>query len=151
MSPKFARELWSEVRDEALPVMHDHWAEVGYPYPLDLNEGMMRSLEGSDTLRLYSVRSEDGELLGYAGFMFFPHLTNENMISATELGVFLKEQHRHGRIAMQLLDYSDEQLEKDGASIIYYAAPVSNLGFGRLLEKRGFTKTDELFIKVIRR
>ena len=145
----YQREQANLVVQDIVPLMHEHWTEIAYsqheaPYDPDI-DAFLR-LDAAGALRLFTAR-DDGDLVGYACYMVFQSLNHRTERHANESGVFIHPGWRRGLTAWRMLKHADGELVREGIKAIHYNVPRAHPTLGVLLERRGYSHSDDGFVR----
>lgn len=151
-----ANSLWPEI----MPLLIEHKEEVSH-YPdlaLDPDIHAYNDIEVRGFLRCYTARL-NGVLIGYHISFLRHNLHYKASLQAVQDVLFVMKQHRHGRIGVQLIHYTEQQLQIEAVQVTYehvkanaqvraaLAALVARTDVGALLEKLGYELIDLLYAK----
>ena len=143
---KFKREQFLSIIDEALPLIQEHFKEVDAQQDLGLDIDIERycKLEELDCLRIYTLRNEADELIGYACFIISNHLHYKRAISAAQDVIYIKPEFRgegHKFIAR-----CDQELHKQGVDIVsHFVTPRCD--FSKTLTKLGYQMIETVYAR----
>lgn len=136
--------LWPELE----PLLTEHWREIDpYPdIPMEANRSMYEWAETADKLRVYTLRTGAGELVGYA--IYFVGLSPHYRASkqATHDVLYVRPDWRRGLIGLQLIQYADGQLRAEGVQVVYQKVRTC-LDFSRLLERIGYEQIETVWAR----
>ncbi len=143
----FTEELVSELWDELMPLLKDHWREIAHyqDIPLDPDIAAYEAVEEQAMLRCYTAR-EDDKLIGYAVFFVRRGMHYRGSLQAIQDVLFLLPEYRHGSIGVALIQYSERQLAAEGVQAVYHHCKTTNQ-VGRLLVRLGYELIDEVYGK----
>ena len=142
----FAREDLSSVMDDVMPLVQRHWDELGEWTGMPFSDTLDRYLE-TDRVRFYTVR-RDGKIVGYSLFVLAED-EHVGVLAATEAALYLLPEYRGRTIGYRFLAWTEEQLDSEGAQIIYrHTTPTVPLG--PLLEKLGHQVVDVCYARRVR-
>ena len=144
----FQREQAHACFEEAIPLLHLYRQEIAYYADLKLDPEFAKyaELEKAGIVRAYTAR-KDGKLIGFALFFFNSHLHFKTKIFAIHDLLYIIPEHRG--FGYKFLKWCNEQLEKDGASVIYYFVNLQ-FNYGSLLKRLGFELADHLYTRSIK-
>lgn len=105
---KYANETEVIPSAEIAVLAQEHHAEQGYEYPLAFDPRRYEALAKHGILRVFTLRSDEGALAGYAVFVLMrhPHLAVDQ---ATQDTVYVSPKYR-GYVAGKFMRYCDEDL-----------------------------------------
>lgn len=133
---------------ECLELGEQHYNEVEeksdkLPYRVD--KQMAVQLFNSGMIRVVTVRLE-GELVGYYGNIISPDIFNSK-IAARELGIYIKPEHRGGRLFLRLYKYTEACMRERGISEMYV---MFKHGHNEKLPlKLGYEPTEIMYQKIL--
>lgn len=136
--------------DQTKALLMLHWQEIAphQDLPLDPNYDGYAYLESCGMLRCYILRdasqgtlrvgdTERGLIQGYCVFMVTPSLKYKTVIEAHADLLWLAPRLRHQMLGPRFMGWCDEQLAKEGVTIVRHAAERT-LNFGSVLQKLGY-------------
>lgn len=142
----FQEEKFSEVKKESLPLLVDHWKEVGTydkdKIPLKPIWEWYKIFEEKKLLYILTVR-KDTKLIGYCTFIMTPHIHHADARMAECDLIYLSPEHRKGLLGYKLLKNAIEVL-KYRVQIISISMKLKHL-FIPIAERLGFKLTDYKF------
>lgn len=144
VQPVFATEVFAEARRDIGPLLEAHWKEVAhYPdIPLDVDWPRYDALEYAGLLKIFTARSGQGQLLGYAIFVVQTNMHYRKSLQAMQDVLFISEQHRgFGR---KFIEWCDDRLRDDGVQAVYHHVKIAH-NFGPLLERMGYELIDRIY------
>ena len=118
-------EKASEVFDEALPLMRQHYLEVAHFNEVDFNPDKNHyiNVDNLGLSRVFTIRN-DCELIGYASFYVKTHAHHKETIHAFQDGIFILPEHRG--IGTDFISWCDEQLKNEGVKVVYHFVKVDH-------------------------
>lgn len=133
-----------------VPLIKKHFTEVARFKDFRVEPDFVNytALDEAGLLRIYTARIEK-ELVGYSVFTLVQHPHFKAVKQAHEELLFLDPIKRKGNLGDRLIEYCDEQLEKDGADVIYHTVTVER-DFSLLLLRRGYELSDRVYAKRVR-
>lgn len=146
----FQHECFTELIDEISKLLDEHYNE------LTLNKDVVKlhprwdkyiSLEQSDRYVFLTAR-EDGNIIGYSGFIVDHHLHYAGILVASNDILFLKDTHRLGMTGIKLIKYSEEQLKLIGVNKITWHVKLSR-DFRPILYRMGYADEDVIVGKML--
>jgi GNAT superfamily N-acetyltransferase len=141
----YGQELLSDIVEELKPLLERHWEEIAHfkDVPLAPNWAAYDRAEKSGSLRVYTAR-KDGALIGY-GVFFIGNMHYSTTKIATQDVLFLLPEHRQGGVGYRLIRFCDEQLNAEGAKVVYHHVKHAICDFGPLLERMGYVAVDTIY------
>lgn len=146
----YQRETVAQVRDDIMPLLMAHYAEIGQR-ELQVLPDWNTYLDGEKNGRVFilTARSE-GELVGYNVMFLLKHPHYADAKVAQNDVIFVADTHRGGKIGFGLVKYFEATMRQCGYDKIYYHAKPAN-NFGRLLERMGYAAIETIHAKHIGR
>ncbi len=95
-------------------------------------------------MRIYTARNNEGELVGYSGFVVAKNWHKGNSLQANQDAVYILPSYRGSNGA--LIDFSMAQLKAEGVQLMYIAVKTKH-DFGSMLERKGFEFTEKVYSK----
>lgn len=148
MAGTFQREDVRTLWPELTPLLQKHWREIAHyqDIPLNVDFETYERLEGDGSLRVFTARSKEWELIGYAIYFLRHNLHYLGSFQALQDVLFLLPEHRKTRIGSQLIDWADERLRDDGVQVVIHHVKAAH-NFGPLLERKGYELQDLIYTK----
>lgn len=139
-----AYDLWSEI----LPLLHEHYLEItAFPdIPLDPDIDTYNQCERLGMLRCYTARL-NGDLIGYACFFVKANMHYRTSLQAVQDVLFITKPHRHGRVGLGLIRYSEDELTKEGCQVVYHHLKTNRPETIALFHKLGYEDIDLIVAK----
>lgn len=133
--------------DEIKPLLLYHWQEIA-PHkdlPLDPNYKGYEYLESMGMLRCYILRDQ-GAIQGYCVFMVSPSLKYQTVLEAHADLLWLAPRLRGKGIGPRFMEWCDEQLAKDGVTIVRHAVERT-YNFDDVLQKLGYESEQHVWCR----
>jgi hypothetical protein len=142
----FQLESMESVIEEIKPLIEKHWEEIAHfkDIPLDPDYDSYGAGERLGKLRIFTVRLESGELIGYAVF-YIGSLHYQSTKTASQDILFVLPEHR-GLTGYRFIEYCDNQLRAEGTQVVYQHVKVAH-DFGPLLRRIGYEAVDTLYAR----
>lgn len=156
--------LW-KCLDEIKPILEDHWKELARnqdKIKLSPDFAKYLALEKAGIYRMYVVRTDDGEIAGYAGFMVMNHLHySEDLWALADL-FFVRPQFRSKRklglsyknrpkgAGRTLFEEAEDDLRRLSVAVIHCTYKLANPAAGNMLKKLGYTHIEAGAAKVLK-
>jgi len=139
-----AHDLWPEI----LPLLHEHKEEISAYPDIALNPNIERynEVEELGKLRCYTARL-NGALVGYAIFFVDFNLHYSDSLQANQDVLFVMKSHRHSRIGLGLIRYSEAQLQAEGVQVVYQHLKTNRPETIALFHKLDYTDIDLIVAK----
>lgn len=142
---KYSQEKIIDVYDDILPILRDHFSEVGHYQDIRLEPNISEyySLEKSGNLKLYIARDDfDKELIGYAIFIIRPHLHYKSCLTAGQDIIYIKKERRG--FGEEFINWCDMQLKKLGVQVVYHHVKVRH-DFSPALKRLGYEGIEKIW------
>lgn len=143
---EFAKEpISSELTAEIMPLAEAHFKEID-PFsdkPQTLQTEFYK--DASPYVRVFTAR-DNGTLVGYAVFILVKHPHYQDSLQAQQDLLYLDAQFRKGLIGYQFMKWCDQQLEDEGAEIIYQFSS-GRRDIGPILNRLGYKPIQQLYSK----
>lgn len=136
--------LWADI----LPLLAEHKEEIAHYPDIPLAPDMARynAVEENGCLRCYTARRY-GQLVGYAIYFVDWNLHYSSSLQANQDVLFVTKPHRHGRVGLGLIQYSERQLSMEGCQVVYQHIKVKTPETIALMEKLGYEPMDLILTK----
>lgn len=122
----YRQEFIDIVKDEALPLLRDHYSEVYTAkevFDLQMDWDLYIKLENSGLLKVFTAR-DDNKLVGYLCVVISPNLHSKGTLTASEDGLFVDKPYRGGSVATGLVEFAEKCLKDDGLKILIFTGSV---------------------------
>jgi GNAT superfamily N-acetyltransferase len=135
--------------DEAMPLFELHYAEIAHyqDIPLDVDIDRYRAIEAAGGLRVYTARTPEGWLIGYAVFFVAPHPHYRGSIQASNDVVYIEPEFRLGRVGLALLHHCEKFLRDEGVQVFLHHVKNKHPKLGRIIEHMGYEPMDTIYVK----
>lgn len=143
-------ELPSDVKDEAEPLLQQHWEEIAVnkdKIKLNVDWESYKKLEESGDIGLYTARYK-GDLVGYFAVISQYHLHYKDHIYAVSDVVFVHQDHRKTKLGYRLFKHAEEDLKKRGVSVLVVNTKVHK-PFDDLMEGMDFELIERTYSKYL--
>lgn len=142
------RESFTAIWPEMKPLAEAHWREIAHyqDIPLDPDHQVYDAATASGNVVFFTVRDEDGRMVGYAGYFVRANIHYRGSKQAVQDVLFLLTEYRRSRIGMALIAYCDDQLRADGVQVVYQHVKVAH-NFGPLLERIGYEHVEHIYAR----
>jgi len=139
----FQRERAHDLWDTIMPLLQEHKEEIAHYQDILLNpdQPAYEQAEDRGLLRCYVARL-NGELVGYAIFFVKRNMHYRDSLQAVQDVLFVTKPHRHGRVGLKLIQYSEDQLKTEGVQVCYHHVKVSTPDTVALFHKLGYEDID---------
>lgn len=149
---KFQAELFSvELCKEVWPLLQQHYQEIAVykDIPLDPQWEWYERVQEMGILKVYTVRTDEGKLVGYATYLVQNNKHYRSSLQAAADVFFIDKAHRSMvLVAKRFILFCDEELGKLGVEIVYHRYKLHQPALGNLLEKVGY---EEIEVNMARR
>ena len=95
-------------------------------------------------LRVFTARTPENELVGYAVYFVRPHLHYKSSLNAFQDILYIRKDVRG--LGGSFIFWCDDQLRKEGVQVVAQHIKAAH-NFGPLLEKVGYTLMDLIYVK----
>ncbi len=139
----FQRENFAAVIDEALPLLGQHYAEVGHnsDVPLNIDKAKYEHADLLGILRVYTARKKDA-LIGYLAFFLTKHQQHMGRIVAIQDALYVMPVHRG--FGSDLVQFANDQLQGESIDFVWHSVKKSH-DFSPMLERIGFKHIESLY------
>lgn len=135
-------------RDELAPLLELHWHEVAKykDIPLEPDWAWYDEMVKGGAYRAYTMRTDEGELIGYAGFVVGGHKHYKSCLCAWADVVFLHPKQRKNAFAfVRFMKWTDEMLKELGVRLVIHRCKIYHGALGDLVEALGYEHVEESF------
>ena len=142
------RESFDALWADADALLERHWREIAAYDDIELavDVDRYREMERADSLRILTARADD-VLIGYAVFVVHTHGHYRHSKQALQDVFYVHPDHRGVRIGLKLIDASEAMLKAEGVQVVYQHVKCAHPELGRLLEHRGYTRSEWIYGK----
>lgn len=147
----FDREpLTASFFDESMRLLLDHWREIAHYQDIILHPDVAAylSAEAAGTIRLFTARTDDRQLVGYACFFVRRNLHYMDSVQAVSDVIFLDRTVR-GMDGWRFLKYVDAQLCREDIEVVYHHVKLAH-NFGPILERMGYEAVETIYSRRVR-
>lgn len=125
---KIQVETLADVRDECGNLIAAHWREIAVwqDIPLDPEWATYETLEKSGMLVIYTVRTDNEKLVGYAVFIMRKHLHYRGHSWALNDIVFVHPDYRDGRVGRNLVRFWEKDLKARGIHVVHVNVKIGH-------------------------
>ena len=143
---KFKREKFVDVIDEALPLIENHFKEVDAHTDLGLDIDRIRyaDLDDMGSLRVFTVRTPENVLAGYACFIVNYNLHYKTRLCAIQDVLYVAPEHRG--FGYLFIERCDQALKSEGVELVLQSVTVKH-DFSRSLIRLGYKEQETLYAK----
>lgn len=146
----FAVERIEHVVNEVKPLHEAHWKETEsyrHSLPLNVDYEYMINAEQSGRFLLFTLRAPNHELVGNC-MMYLTRSTHTKKWIAEEDTIFLRKDHRKGRLGIKFIQYVERVMRDLGITEIRVTVKTVNRT-GDLLKALGYQHTADQLTKVL--
>lgn len=146
----FAVERIEDVVHEVKPLHEAHWQETEsyrHSLPLNVDYEYMINAEQSGRFLLFTLRAPNHELVGNC-MMYLTRSTHTQKWIAEEDTIFLRKDHRKGRLGIKFIQYVERVMRDLGITEIRVTVKTVNRT-GDLLKALGYQHTADQLTKVL--
>lgn len=143
---KFQLEKAQDVFQEMLPLLRQHWEEISHYKDIALEPDVEAyfSLQLTGSLRVFTARTSENELVGYAVYFIRNHLHYKSCRMAYQDILFIRRDVRG--LGGSFIFWCDDQLKNEGVQVVAQHIKAAH-NFGPLLEKVGYTLMDLIYVR----
>lgn len=145
----YTLESISEIQEEIFPLFQSAWDEVDFladHTPLDPDWDTVFRLEEAGMFRTYTMRSEDGKLVGYVCVLVQPLLHARGYYNASVDNAFVYPEQRGN--FKEFLNIIEEDLKEQKVNSFTFNLKNWDKK-GEFFEKIGYTHIENVYIKVM--
>ncbi len=142
----YREEKFKDIITELRPLLIKHYEEIAHyqDIPLVADDEKYVKLTDMGVYRLFTARTEVGELTGYQGFMISHNIHYSSSLQAVEDVLFVFGPRRGFGAAF--IRYGDDELKKSGVQVVYRHVKVKH-NHGKILTRDGYEQIDLIFGK----
>lgn len=120
---EFGRETVEKIEKDLSGLIADHYSEVAafHDIPLQPNYELYKVIEKQKGLRIFTLRGEKGELMGYAVFFVNLHPHFKKSLQARNDLLYVHPSIR-GEASIPLLKYCEDELRSEEVDVIWYTS-----------------------------
>ena len=134
-----------ELVKQVWPLLQQHYEEIAIfkDIPLDPNWDWYERVYEMGILKVFTVRTDAGQLVGYAAFLVQPNKHYRTSLQSACDVFFIDKQHRSMMlVAKRFIEFCDEELRKLGVEVVHHRYKLHQPALGNLLEKVGYVETE---------
>ncbi len=146
---QYCEEFFNEALIKELsPLTEQSWREADCAPDAEYDPDWEKyvTLNEMDLLRLFTVRSRSGQLLGYVTFFVSTTLHSRKTLQALHDSMFILKAHRKEGAARELLEFAEYELKNEGVQIMIMMV-MCHRDYSSTLKLLGFNQTEMTFIK----
>jgi L-amino acid N-acyltransferase YncA len=138
-------DLWPEL----LPLLEKHYREIAHfqDIPLDVNQSAYERMEDAGTLRVFTARSTDDVLIGYAVFFVHRNVHYSSSLQAVQDVIYVDPEQRGTYVGYELATFCDDELRKDGVEVVLHHVKRAHQALGRLLDLLEYEAVETVYVK----
>jgi hypothetical protein len=142
----FQQEGAAAIIDEGFELLNEHYEEIYTFEDIELKPDfeMYLQAEANGSLRVFTVRSEDKALQGYAVFFVSKNPHHKDSIQAVQDVVFIRKSHRG--FGGSFLAWCDEQFKLEKIQAVYHHVNLDH-NWGPMLEKMNYKPVEMIYVK----
>jgi GNAT superfamily N-acetyltransferase len=146
---KFAVEKLADVRNECGELIAAHWSEIAVwqDIPLDPDWTAYENLEKIGMLVIYTVRTEAGQLVGYAVFITRKHIHYKAHSWAANDIIWVHPDYRDGKVGRNLAQFWEQDLKDRGIHVVHVNVKVDHPALGFVLRREKYRPVESGFEK----
>lgn len=140
----FKQEKLIDIYDELLPIIERHYLEVSHyqDIELDIDEESYFKIDRLKLMNVYTARTDEGELIGYASYFIKHNLHYIKSLQAVQDAIYIKKENRG--FGKSFIDWCDSQLREEGVQVVYHHVK-NKLDFGPMLESLGYENIEKIY------
>lgn len=145
-----ALEDFADCIEDVASLLTEHWREVAWykdKMSLSPNWEKYQQLASSESMRIFVAR-DAGKIVGYSIYFVGHNLHYKNTIVADNDITYIAPEYRHGRTAVDLLNYVNDSLKEGGVSLVSVKMK-SDTTFHSLMEKLDYNMMEFNYTKWI--
>lgn len=137
----------SDVINQALPLMREHFKEIHFLSDFEFNPDVnyYYALEASNNLKLFTVFVDD-TLVGYSIYFVRQHPHSKQVFMAWQDAIYLAPEFRGNGMGKELVETADMFLSEIGCNVVFNFVS-SKLDFGPLLQSVGYELIDKMYAR----
>lgn len=150
MSYQFARENYATVVEDIqrlLPLHHDEVALDKDAIPLDPDLPKYQVLDERGLIVIYTVRTEECRLVGYAIYAVHLHLHYKTTKVAVSDLVFVEKEHRNFGAGSGLMAFVEDDLRAQGVVVMRTSTKAAHPQLAMLVQSRGHEVAEVIYTK----
>ena len=147
--------FYSEEKSDAIINRHDflemHYEELALhkdAIPLKPDFERYYSLESKKQLKVFTLRTDEKVLIGYAVFIIGPMLHYKSTICAVNDLLYIKKEYRQGVTGIKFIKYCESKIKEHGAHKITWHIKESN-NFFPILKRMGYIIEDIIVGRIL--
>ena len=145
MPVKFRKERFDEWFGEAHKSLLEHAETIDWD--VDPNFDQYIELEHNGVLHIITGRNEKNELVAYWMGFIFPHPQNKKVLSAFDDVYWVRKDYR-GITVLRLYKFLESYYDELGVNRSYHLVRPDLNRLGQIIEKLGYKKSEEMYLKV---
>ena len=143
----------ADVMDEVKELAPLHHAELAVnqgDIELDIDWDFYVGIDAMGALAGYTVRTEEGKLVGYASYVVRKHPRYRPHLWGTSDVFWVHPDYRDGKIGNALFAFIEASLKAKGVSVMHTTFKVAHPAPGLLLRRRGHVMIEHGYSKRLR-
>ena len=136
-------------RKDFLEIHYDELALHKETIPLDPDYDRYLFLEAKNQLKVYTLRTDEHVLIGYAVFIITPMLHYKSTICAANDLLYIDKKYRQGMTGVKFIKYCESKIKECGVDKITWHIKESN-NFVPILKRMGYITEDIIVGKVLK-
>ena len=141
---RFQQEDFSSIYPEIAPLMEINFRETGADpsIPLDLNKELIDHVSKLGSYKLFTARTDSGELVGYCGMYVSFNMHFKSSKQASQDVIFIHPDHRG--FGLSFIKWIDQQLKELGVEMVYQSV-TEKFDWSLILKRIGYQKAETLY------
>lgn len=121
-----------------------------YPFTFEYDEyELLKVLENVSNTGIFLMAEKDGEVVGTIGGVVSPHPYAPMHLVATEMFLWVDEEHRKSTIGPRLMKAFEERGKQRGCKYMAMTSTINTPNFKKFLTKKGYTEVETSYLKEI--
>ncbi len=148
----FQAEPIDKAIDDATALISEHWVECAcWKDKVKLNPDKDRFIaaEALGIAKAYTMRDDEGRLIGYAGVLVNAHLHYKEDVFAMVDVLYLDPHYRAGLSAYKFMRWVEARVKELGASVMTYHIKSFH-DYPAIFERLGFEKIEYIYAKCLK-
>lgn len=148
---KYQQEFLTKVKSESLGLIAEHYEELSSDkdlYELNPRWEDYEHLELLNLLRLFTVRTDEGVLVGYLLATLQPAPHHNDTLFSHAHAMFLRKSFRKGFTGINLIKFAEDCLKSDGVDKMFITTKVKS-DFPQLMKRLGYSPDEITYSKNI--
>lgn len=143
---RFLRETFDEVIHDIEPLIRKHYEEIARFKDIELKPdfNLYKSAESLGNLRIFTARTNDHKLIGYALFFLRDHPHYSNSTQASQDLLFIDPDARG--FGLRFISWCDDALREEGVEVVYHMV-TERFDFSAILMRLGYEPHEQIYAR----